>query len=967
MVNIRLQLLLISFSLVTIMGCDTEYDSTSLGEASGTGPRIVFNPLTQPFAEIPLPNDLALIENPDTRTGLSWNTSLIRPSHHGTEIRERLNQSDGFGTFGSVAVRFDHPLLIETATEETIFLVNVEPNHPNEGQTIPLALGDGSFPIATRPRAYHAFDMHAAHPSLLFEATNRYDLDGDGQAELIGHYDFEYHRLYIRPLIPLDSQARYAVVLTKGLMGLNPNGEIESIRSPFQTKAHVAQLGHVERAANFLQIPPSDVAFGWTYTTGSVTEPFVDIREGIYGRGPLAVLQEYASQGITEIRDTSIEHDETDENLKRFDHRFILQAEFFSDILGLFASVQNDDNFNLTFENVDYLVFGSWHTASIRESEDRSISLNLATGEGQVGQEEVPFMITVPKTTEMHRPPFPVMIYFHGTGTSRFEPIAIADVMARQGIAVMSFDQVGHGPLVLDLPNLLGQNEDTEDILNAAVPLIAGLLVPERRAEFSGKSIQEALPMFNEVGLFAELAVHGRAFDYNENGVLDIAEGFFFPDPFRMCASFTQDLVDMLQMVKVLRNLSQDAVPQEPLENPSEATEAELMPYLLSGDFNADGILDIGGPNVQLSAAGTSLGGIHASMGAAIEPEIKTVTPIVAGGGLVDLMTRSTLNFILGPIFLEVTGNRIIGCPRIEAGYEPENGQLNSHINRLVISQGNESDFCRKLEQGVVANAPLAPIGTPVRITHLKSGHTVDTEIQPGYGFSLGVEADKGDMLRLEIMAPHASGEFYEFEAFQNGTGYERNSDEFRRVVALQQHAFDKCDPVNFVRALFQEPLSDYPTTNALFLNAIGDRTVPVASSLSLARAAGVFGTDSETWRATNQLLVDLGVGINKHYDIEDLLNNNPPDQPKLGPLPVVETDTGVSAIRFADVNGKHEYIAGYEKDGFQFGKFSQHQLAIFHVCGGSLVVDDVCIEDPNCPLLDDPSLLPGCNANLRW
>ena len=113
-------------------------------------------------------------------------------------------------------------------------------------------------------------------------------------------------------------------------------------------------------------------------------------------------------------------------------------------------------------------------------------------------------------------------------------------------------------------------------------------------------------------------------------------------------------------------------------------------------------------------------------------------------------------------------------------------------------------------------------------------------------------------MLRLEIMAPHASGEFYEFEAFQNGTGYERNSDEFRRVVALQQHAFDKCDPVNCA-CVVSGALSDYPTTNALFLNAIGDQPSP-SRRVYPRESCGVFGTDSETWRATNQLLVDLGV-----------------------------------------------------------------------------------------------------------
>ena len=64
----------------------------------------------------------------------------------------------------------------------------------------------------------------------------------------------------------------------------------------------------------------------------------------------------------------------------------------------------------------------------------------------------------------------------------------------------------------------------------------------------------------------------------------------------------------------------------------------------------------------MLSLAGTSLGGIHAVLGAAMEPEIKTVTPIVAGAGLADVMTRSGLHFILEPLFEQILGNLVVGC-----------------------------------------------------------------------------------------------------------------------------------------------------------------------------------------------------------------------------------------------------------------------------------------------------------------
>ena len=188
------------------------------------------------------------------------------------------------------------------------------------------------------------------------------------------------------------------------------------------------------------------------------------------------------------------------------------------------------------------------------------------------------------------------MLYFHGTGTSRFEPLAIADSMARQGIAVMAFDQVGHGPLIQDIPRLIEENPDVAALLPALLPVIANLLVPEQVDEFYDLDVVDALERIKEVGLFAELAVHGRAEDYNGDGRFDIAESFFHSDPFRLCASFWQDLVDMMQMVKVIRSLDQSKVPSQPLENPKSASFEELKPYLFSGDFNADGILDVGGP-----------------------------------------------------------------------------------------------------------------------------------------------------------------------------------------------------------------------------------------------------------------------------------------------------------------------------------------------------------------------------------
>ena len=406
----------------------------------------------------------------------------------------------------------------------------------------------------------------------------------------------------------------------------------------------------------------------------------------------------------------------------------------------------------------------------------------------------------------------------------------------------------------------------------------------------------------------------------------------------------------MMQLVRVLRNLDPDAVPSTPLTDPAQATVEQLMPYLLSGDFNADGVLDIGGPDVALTMAGTSLGGIHSVMSAAMEPEVKTVSPIVAGGGLLDIMTRSGLHFILEPLFLDVFGSLVVGCTDDE--------------DNLYLSQGNDAERCRKPEQDSFAMTDELPMGTPVRLENLSNGRIATGTINRKGGFALAIEADRGDPLEITLEPRNGRPLSFQTQAKGNGSAYARNSSDFRRAVFLQQHAFDQCDPINFARHLFWEPLEGHPVTNTLLFNAIGDDTVPASTNVHLALAAGMFGTTREEWEPTLKAFRDAGLLDNEFYDVDDVLGDNPDDMPALGPLQPRATQTGQSSIRFADVNGKHEWVAGYERDGFQYGKYTQNQLGIFHACGGRLIIDQPadCLNSDDCELIDELRQSTECN-----
>jgi hypothetical protein len=372
------------------------------------------------------------------------------------------------------------------------------------------------------------------------------------------------------------------------------------------------------------------------------------------------------------------------------------------------------------------------------------------------------------------------------------------------------------------------------------------------------------------------------------------------------------------------------------------------MANIMAGDFNADGVLDIGGPDVHLGSAGTSLGGFHAVMAAALEPEVGSVAPIVAGAGFGDLMLRTKLSMVAEPIYHEIFGPLVIGCP---------DGQGGVHL-----SFNNEADQCK--EGKVVPNSfahleAIAPGGI-VRLTNLSNGEEREVTVNELGGFSVGVEADKWDQFQVEVAA--ADGSPYEVLAQTpySGSGFERNSSDFRRFWNLSQQVLDRCDPASFAPHLFLEPLEGHAPVNVLFENALGDATVPISTGVTLARVSGALGRTRAGWEPIMDELIARGVVKGaSDYDVDDALGDNPADAPGLGPLAPVDTGRGVATIRFADVAGHHEWI-GSVNPGSDFDKavYSQSRISLFLSHDGAWVSDDLCMADVTSQCLDAPESL---------
>lgn len=924
----------LALMLISALGCVDGGDSKfSAGvvhpDEAPFGPRVVFDPLATPVPEVPLPNDLLLLRGDD---GIGWNVSRNAPTDMERRIRENLPQLDGFGSFAPVSVAFDAPLDLDTVGPHSVIVIDITPDAPERGEEVALDFGRGDFPIAGGGR-FWAFDPKQDLPDFLLPRDN--DWPFDGVMQRVTHYEVETSTLIARPLEPLHPGHRYAVLLTRAITGLpDEDGVSLAIRSPFPYKAHAAHTGQIAQALELAGLTTGDLAFGWTFAVGDPREPLLEVRRGLYGEGRLAPLESGFTAGLGEIRDTGITVDANGDQYPTdpHDHRFIVQGEFLDNILGVVIGLA--PGFSVDFGHVDYVVFGTMPSPDVRLGPDE-IFLSApdppATG--------VPWLIAIPKTTERYQPPFPLVFYFHGTGSSRFEFLALANNLARQGIATVAFDQVGHGPIVPDIKSLLADQGFDPDAAADFLPFLIRLLAPDRQEEFEDLTFEEGFEKLSEIGFFQELALIGRTTDQDGDGALTSSESFFFADPFKQCAAFQQDLVDFMQFVRVLRGFDPARVP-DAIADPTAADPDVLMRNLLAGDFNADGVLDLGGPDVPIGTAGTSLGGLHALMAAAIEPEVTTTTPIAAGGGLSDILLRSTLRQITRVIYLEVFGPLVVGCP--------------DGVGGAWLSLNDESRTCRNDPRTTsFSHLEVLPEGALVRLRNLDNGeHAEATVAEAGGGFAVAVPADRWDQLAIEVWVGSTLLQQVLVLSPHQGLALERNSPEFRRFVAITQHALDRCDPISFARAIFREPLG--PAKSVLFENVIGDHTVPISTGLALARATGVLGPDPDEVMAP---LIEAQVVVGADYDVDDLLGNNPPEMPALGPLPPVPSGPdgeGLSAIRFAYARARHEWVAGPTQGSeYDAHTMTRNRIALFHASGGTRIVDDICIADEACPLLD--------------
>src|ERR1019366_1863173 len=275
---------------------------------------------------------------------------------------------------------------------------------------------------------------------------------------------------------------------------------------------------------------------------------------------------------------------------------------------------------------VDYLVIGTYDSPylmgdPLSPDPDLHFDINFMNGQGDVRHSPIPFIIAVPKTTTQHKPPFPVAYWRHGTGLFDVEMVIHSALYAREGIALASMDNPGHG-LVLTS----GQQILLEALLKGAClgPAAAGL---------------EA----------------SRAIDLNGDGTPDSGGQVWSAHLLHTRDGMRQAVLDGVQLTRMLKTFDGSTKSGQDYNNDGDATND------LAGDFNGDGVVDLGGPSAQYFSSGGSLGGLVAEIHGAIDPSFTAAAPVSGGGGFVNIAVRSRLT--PDPVLEQVLGPLIVAVP----------------------------------------------------------------------------------------------------------------------------------------------------------------------------------------------------------------------------------------------------------------------------------------------------------------
>ncbi len=715
------------------------------------------------------------------------------------------------------------------------------------------------------------------------------DLPGRADA-LMSFYESETNTLLAAPVEPLQEQTTYAFVVTRRLLDADGN----PVGSPFAFINHTSQTEKLEPLFEVLPqgLSADDIAFTFAYTTESITDDWIAVREGLYEIGPQAHIGEMFPPKINrrmEVKTTS------GGARGKYEGRspYLLFHDDWADILtvvagGFFAGLDtNTEQFKAvigTHDYIDYHAMGTYDSPQLfnrfdengeRLNEDlQSWPDTLDHIPAETRSEEVPFWIVMPRKEVSARSEgkqIPLVLLGHGYTSNRAtELVGFSGFLSMFGVATISADNVSHG-----------------------VPI--GPEIDEQfRPILAGEELEPALDALK----FA------RAEDLDNDGEVDSGVDFWTAYLFHTRDMVRQSALDYMQLIRIVRTW--DGQKTWPYDVNQDGKDD------LAGDFDGDGFVDVGAQS-PIFVMGASLGGIMSTTLGAVEPEVEGIIPIAGGGRMSDIGNRSkqggvpqaVLMRVMGPLFnatvredgvtelytevvelnrmpkiplgtLNPCPDGVVPCP----GQENPDQVLQAWDTIVGVNLDNDERGCAYVipdgteGNGVAGRARVAvasDVGDRVELRFYRGSVLVpgsdecevieDAEpFQVINRFEAPVDAEGTPMLFHGEPIPGG-----ELVALAEGFGLQRGTPGMRRFLGLAQLVLDRCDPGVLARHLSQQPLV-YPNmdqqTNSRFLivTTNGDMNVPAGSGVTVGRAAGVIdylNIDPRYGKPVNQVLID--------------------------------------------------------------------------------------------------------------
>jgi len=1036
-----------------------------IGEVIGSqdpGVEVEFDPDALPIPIVPLPNDVLTRPDPTSPTGRRVNVPLDSDTTFEFDIRTNINKLDGFGTFQNVSVAFDGPIDLDTVavnfdddpSNDTLYVINIDPDSERFGERVTFDANRDLLPLDVNGQRPQIFAHSPALPASISD-LNRWD-DTVGLAFHKGitlqnliypadnrfpFYEDATNTIVLQPTVPMEPAAVYGVYMTRGIRDVG--GFVP--RSPFDPAiALFTQFEDLNQGLPLLQerygVAPGDLAFAWSFTTMDLFRAMDHARDGLDGTGPLAYLQNGFPPEFG-FFDPATEADS-----------ILLPPNQIQLIAGLIGPVlaggldfeSGGPFFDVIFQefsltDVAYVVGGGYNTpyfigrTELFEPPFIEGTQRLDPANPQ-DIDEVQLFISVPRTVPpgtrasgFDKPPFPVLNFIHANQTDRIIGLAIAQEAASQGIAVASFNQPGHGPLFPDPVNQLdrliataGGDSEATAILDFLPEILALVNVlgfsdfpvdepspPEISfGEFIAEvlsradllrdlSDQEIREVLFEVPIVKFIFGRGRAeLDIDNDLLVENGEGFFTADMAKTRDTIRQTMVDLMQLNRIILNLCVD-----------HDGDGVLGP--LEGDFNEDGVCDIGGPDHEIYMGGISQGGLLGGVFMGIESVATKAFLNVPGGANIPLVQRSTLEFVVERLFRQFVGPIAVAVPYDPAADPQDLADLGLGPGQIAVTF-IDTDVDADIASLAAVNRALpedvdilqrveifdAPEPTdldaveepgfvhPVVVENLNRDLREVGLVGPGGAFSVPVPTDVGDRIRITFPTGQT-----EFVSVGEGLGLPRNTERFRRFNDVAQLVIDPADAVNYATRWFLHPPEGVARKQVLVQSDPGDTTVPVGAQVALARAAGLitdeldrtfmdaglifgekeFPTDEEIPGLSSTLVdpcrcpdpisrepgcgdVDFGDG---RLDFNDIIGTGLDYRDALGERLLEQLGEPNHSIFTWHLSGRHEYLLGPDtsqpRPALRYTSGAQRQGLAF-VMDPTSFDPRIDVWNPECP-----------------